>query len=216
MTDIQARCPACGGHSLMLADGGYITCRRLDCPNPEAAHDAIEERAGANAYERAVTAPPSAEACAAMRKRLESGSPPRRKVRTTPDNPATTSDTADNPLREQLDEARQWARHGYEIGQRHCSWTDYGVAPAWLTEGWPHHFDSCEHLQQAGEYDEALTRVRALASAWQDAPDPLARAMAADLLSAIRGPQPAAHDDGPSVAEATADDRQWPLQREGE
>lgn len=33
-----------------------------------------------------------------------------------------------------LSEARMWARHGYEIGQRSCTWSDYGVAPAWLTE----------------------------------------------------------------------------------
>ena len=59
------------------------------------------------------------------------------------------------------DEARQWARHGYEIGQKHCGWTDHGVAPAWLTEGWPPHIDTCEHLRQAAGYDEALTRVRA-------------------------------------------------------
>lgn len=58
-------------------------------------------------------------------------------------------------------EARIWARHGYEIGQRHCGWTDHGVAPGWLTEGWPASFDSCEHLVRASEYDEALTRVRA-------------------------------------------------------
>lgn len=43
--DVQGRCPACGGQSLMLADGGYITCRRLDCPDPEAAHKAIDETA---------------------------------------------------------------------------------------------------------------------------------------------------------------------------
>jgi hypothetical protein len=60
------------------------------------------------------------------------------------------------------DDARMWARHGYEIGQRHCGWSDHGVAPDWLTEGWPNHFDSCEHLKQAAEYDEALTRVRGL------------------------------------------------------
>ncbi|MFH9579121.1 hypothetical protein ACH4MO_14120 [Streptomyces globisporus] len=59
------------------------------------------------------------------------------------------------------DEARLWARHGYEIGQKHCSWSDHGVAPAWLTEGWPPSFDSCEHLKQAAEYDGALSRVRA-------------------------------------------------------
>ncbi|MGW8762350.1 hypothetical protein ACWGN5_07605 [Streptomyces sp. NPDC055815] len=35
------------------------------------------------------------------------------------------------------DEARSWARHGYEIGQRSCTWSDYGVAPAWLTEEQP-------------------------------------------------------------------------------
>ena len=60
-----------------------------------------------------------------------------------------------------LGEARSWARHGYEIGQRHCGWADHGVAPAWLTEGWPPHFDSCEHLKQAADLDEALARVRA-------------------------------------------------------
>jgi hypothetical protein len=46
--------------------------------------------------------------------------------------------------REQLAEARIWARHGYEIGQRHCGWTDHGVAPEWLTEGWPAHVPGCE------------------------------------------------------------------------
>jgi hypothetical protein len=62
------------------------------------------------------------------------------------------------------DEARQWARHGYEIGQKHCGWSDHGVAPGWLTEGWPPHFDSCEHLKQAAEYDTALGRVLEVAA----------------------------------------------------
>ncbi|MFE4671410.1 hypothetical protein [Streptomyces sp. NPDC056723] len=75
-----------------------------------------------------------------------------------------TAVEAEQRLTEQLKEARQWARHGYEIGQRHCSWSDHGVAPAWLTEGWPRSFDSCEHLQQAAEFDEALTRVRNLST----------------------------------------------------
>ena len=34
-----------------------------------------------------------------------------------------------------LEEARSWARHGYEIAQRTASWSDHGVAPKWLTEG---------------------------------------------------------------------------------
>lgn len=62
------------------------------------------------------------------------------------------------------EEARQWARHGYEIGQRHCGWSDHGVAPAWLTDGWPPHIETCEHLQQMAEFDEALTRVRSLST----------------------------------------------------
>jgi hypothetical protein len=62
------------------------------------------------------------------------------------------------------DEARQWARHGYEIGQRHCGWTDHGVAPDWLTEGWPAHFDSCEHLKKAAELEETIARVRAVST----------------------------------------------------
>jgi hypothetical protein len=37
MTDIQGRCPACRGASLFLGEGGHVTCRRIDCPNPAAA-----------------------------------------------------------------------------------------------------------------------------------------------------------------------------------
>lgn len=66
--------------------------------------------------------------------------------------------------KQERDEARTWARHGYEIGQKHCGWSDHGVAPAWLTEGWPPRFDSCEHLKQAAEYDTALSRVLEVAS----------------------------------------------------
>ena len=77
------------------------------------------------------------------------------------------------------DEARQWARHGYEIGQRHCGWSDHGVAPAWLTEGWPPHIDSCEHLKQMAQFDEALSRVRDLRDRWVKAgPPPLGASMA--------------------------------------
>jgi hypothetical protein len=95
-------------------------------------------------------------------------------------------------------EARQWARHGYEIGQQHCGWSDHGVAPDWLTEGWPAHFDGCEHLQQASEWDEALTRVRNL----PERPETMA----------VNPEQPYAYMDGYSAGirdakRATRDDR---------
>lgn len=65
-------------------------------------------------------------------------------------------------LRTELAEARSWARHGYEIGQKYCGWTDHGVAPDWLTQGWPNSFNSCAHLKRAAELDEAISRVRDL------------------------------------------------------
>lgn len=35
-------------------------------------------------------------------------------------------------LRSLVLDARSWARHGFEIGQRSCTWSDNGVAPDWL------------------------------------------------------------------------------------
>jgi hypothetical protein len=38
---IQGRCPACRGDSLFIGSGGYVTCSRLDCPNPALANDLL-------------------------------------------------------------------------------------------------------------------------------------------------------------------------------
>lgn len=37
-------CPACGGESLFLAAGGYVTCSRLECPRPAAVDELLEDR----------------------------------------------------------------------------------------------------------------------------------------------------------------------------
>ncbi|WP_405699061.1 DUF6085 family protein [Streptomyces sp. NBC_01383] len=37
MTDVQGRCPACGGASLFLGEGGHVTCSHIDCPAPDTA-----------------------------------------------------------------------------------------------------------------------------------------------------------------------------------
>lgn len=42
--DVQGRCPACHGTSLFLGGGGYVTCARLECPDPEAATRILEQR----------------------------------------------------------------------------------------------------------------------------------------------------------------------------
>lgn len=41
---VQGYCPACGGESLFLGSGGYVTCSRLDCRNPSAASDILDDR----------------------------------------------------------------------------------------------------------------------------------------------------------------------------
>lgn len=42
--EVQGRCPACHGESLFLGSDGYVTCARLDCPDPEAATRILEQR----------------------------------------------------------------------------------------------------------------------------------------------------------------------------
>lgn len=42
---VAGRCPACRGESLMLTDG-HVTCRRLDCPDPEAADQLLRSAVG--------------------------------------------------------------------------------------------------------------------------------------------------------------------------
>lgn len=42
--DVQGRCPSCGGATLFLANGGYITCSSLPCPTPDAATTLLERR----------------------------------------------------------------------------------------------------------------------------------------------------------------------------
>lgn len=40
---VQGRCPACRHSALFLGDGGYITCGNLQCTDPEAATDMLEQ-----------------------------------------------------------------------------------------------------------------------------------------------------------------------------
>lgn len=55
--DVQGRCPACGWTTLFLGDGGYVTCSRADCPQPDAASTLLERdpRAAARDTVGAVT-----------------------------------------------------------------------------------------------------------------------------------------------------------------
>lgn len=41
---VQGRCPACAGSSLFLANDGYVTCSRIDCPEPDAATTLLEQQ----------------------------------------------------------------------------------------------------------------------------------------------------------------------------
>jgi hypothetical protein len=48
---VQGRCPACRGASLFLGSGGYVTCSRLDCPNPSAADELLHGETATQATE---------------------------------------------------------------------------------------------------------------------------------------------------------------------
>lgn len=50
MVDVKGRCPACGLHTLFVADGGYLTCSNVDCTRPDAAHELIGEVADARQH----------------------------------------------------------------------------------------------------------------------------------------------------------------------
>jgi hypothetical protein len=39
---VQGHCPACGDPSLFLGEGGYVTCSRAECPEPDAASTLLE------------------------------------------------------------------------------------------------------------------------------------------------------------------------------
>jgi hypothetical protein len=40
---VQGRCPACRMSALFLGDGGYITCGNLQCTDPCAANELLEQ-----------------------------------------------------------------------------------------------------------------------------------------------------------------------------
>ncbi|MFB6665997.1 hypothetical protein [Streptomyces parvus] len=41
---VQGHCPACDSTSLFLGSGGYVTCARIDCPQPDAASIRLEKQ----------------------------------------------------------------------------------------------------------------------------------------------------------------------------
>lgn len=98
---------------------------------------------------------------------------------------AATENQRDD-ARDKLTEARSWARHGYEIGQRHCGWTDHGVAPRWLTEGWPPQIDTCQHLTELAIAEARIAALRALAESWEREHPRFG--IGAQVLAALDGP----------------------------
>lgn len=62
---VKGRCPACRGASLFLGSDGYVTCSRLDCPNPGAADKLLHGEQAATAR----NVGPSVRECAANDRR---------------------------------------------------------------------------------------------------------------------------------------------------
>lgn len=161
---VQGRCPACGGSSLFLGSGGYLTCSRLDCPQPDAATEVLSDFWDARQH-GAFTFCEKNVGHVTMAEFAKKISEKRTALA-------------------QREEASEYANSQKQLAEKAAA---------------------------------ALDRVRNLAEVWQDAPDPLVRASAADLLTTIRGPQPAAQNDGPSVTEAAeADATHWTQKYAGE
>jgi hypothetical protein len=106
---------------------------------------------------------------------------------------------------EDLQEARQWARHGYEIGQRHCGWSDHGVAPAWLTEDWPRSFGSCEHLQLLSEAEVIIARVKARCHQVRSHAGPSGMINASQVLSLLSSSWPDGNFESPTPEQQEPD-----------
>ncbi|MCZ7413131.1 DUF6085 family protein [Streptomyces sp. WMMC897] len=66
---VRGYCPACRGASLFLGEDGYVTCARLDCPDPSAATDWLEQRDKPDTRAAADDVHPSGDDAAARRAR---------------------------------------------------------------------------------------------------------------------------------------------------
>jgi hypothetical protein len=60
---------------------------------------------------------------------------------------------------------------------------------------------------QLRDAEATIERVITLAEVWQDAPDPLVRVSAADLISTLRGPQQPDPSAAPTLRECAVHDR---------
>lgn len=137
-------------------------------------------------------------------------------ARTTVDNTATSTDTADNPLRQLLaDAVRPWLLGADEADIQHCAAVAAdAILPTTRLLGALH----------KSAHDD-VTRVINLYERWVKAgPPPIGTPTArwwdqrlAELRNAILPTDQPAGDNGPSVAEAASDDRRyWNAEREGE
>ena len=150
-------------------------------------------------------------------------------ARTTPDNPATSTNPPDNPLRERAAEAL-WPLTDWDGDRLNAAAAADAVLAALQPEldqpaqvrfarrfvakipGQPdiHGIEFPDSGQVLADVPGAgLTRFLAIDVITDEYPD-AAIHWADEQQSAAR------HDDGPSVQEAAADDRRWPLQKAGE
>lgn len=148
---------------------------------------------------------------------------------TTADNPATSTDTADNPLRDVLARAIELAdEHSCQMQDG----PDYRALAAASLHTMRQHLDIgeeeawckiCRRVWE-GPRHRCESDAEQRLSAARDLRDDLrgitgARWIADALDTILDRPTPATTevgDNGPSVAEAAKDDRRWPLQKAGE
>ena len=162
--------------------------------------------------------------------------PAEQSARTTLDNSVTSSDTADNPLREQIMRAmiRVLAPSRHLLTPEEFRIVDEFTAAALtavrqhLDIGEEHAWcKTCRRVWDGPQHrcesdaEQTVARVTALHEQWVKAGPPslgtpVARWWDRRLVEHHHAIRPARHDDGPTVREAAADDRRWDAERAGE
>jgi hypothetical protein len=190
---VQGRCPACRGSSLFLGSGGYLTCSRLDCPNPSAADDVLHRTAPAGELREHLAA--------AVDKAIDYNN-----LDNLTDFSERLVAAVLTAVEDFLDigDAEAWCkicRRVWDSKRHRCE----GDAERRLSEVLTTLDDVLRHFVHKGHPGEPC-----LSSGW------VSEKTVARWRAVAYPPQPAAHDTGPTVREAAANDRHRPLEREGE
>jgi hypothetical protein len=194
---VKGRCPACGATSLFLGDGGYVTCSRLDCPQPDAASTLLERApdnlrttadnpAASNNVAPAICELPHQtidEEDDCQRRRVAAGDTELQQARETNRRLNLRCQQAESALATIKRSVGEWeiSERGTYVPLRTIAAIGKAVGRDITNARW------LLHYQRVETAEAAITRIRQLADRWENAlaPD---RRYAEALRAALDGP----------------------------